>query len=299
MTIRLTAVLTAALTLAACGGGGGSSNGGMDGGVQSLESDPRMVRLEKIVASTDALLASTAYGEYAITAQGVTVSDTVRERMSCTDALCVGDDGTELSFGEIVYTDDDIETTSATIGSRAGFDTAAIRASFDFDNSLEDVTVTAFPDIALWGLWGEYGVASVMLVSGPISGTIEGTSFEGDLGMAVAMAGGDSSGMNPAGMGGATWTGAAEAVRLGDFTRRQGTASVTIADLSRPSVAVAVDVPGFSRDWSGIPLTNGRYESGRQGSDYVAGDFHGPAHDETYGVFDTGAYVGAFGAKRQ
>lgn len=299
MSTRLIAAVAAALALTACGGGGGGSNGGMAGGVQSLESDPRMVRLDRIVASTDALLASTSYGEYAITAQGVTVSETVRERMSCTGALCVGDDGSELSFGEIIYTDDDIEITSATIDSRAGLDAAAIRADFDFDDSFEGVTVTSFPDIALWGLWGEYGVASGMLVSGPISGTIEGTRFRGDVSMAVAMAGGDSAGTNPTGMGGATWAGAAEAVRLGDFTRRQGTASVTIPDLSRPSVTVAVDVPGFFRDWSGIPLANGRYESGRQGSDYVAGDFHGPAHEETYGVFDTGAYIGAFGAKRQ
>ena len=295
MTIKPIMVLATGLALAACGGG---SDGGVAGAVQNLENDPRIVRLDKIAASTEALLASTSYGEYSITAQGVTVSETVRERMSCTGALCVGDDGSELSFGEIIYTDDDIEITSATIGSRAGFDTAAIRADFDFDESFEGVTVTAFPDIALWGLWGEYGVASVMLVSGPISGTIEGTSFQGDVSMAVAIAGGDSVGTNPAGMGGATWIGTAEAVRLADFTRQEGTASVTIADLSRPSVAVAIDVPGFTRDWSGIPLANGRYESGRQGSDYVAGDFHGPAQEETYGVFDTGTYVGAFGAKR-
>ena len=295
MTIKPIMVLATGLALAACGGG---SDGSVAGAVQNLENDPRIVRLDKIAASTEALLASTSYGEYSITAQGVTVSETVRERMSCTGALCVGDDGSELSFGEIIYTDDDIEFTSATIGSRAGFDTAAIRADFDFDDSFEGVAVAAFPDIALWGLWGEYGVASVMLMSGPISGTIEGTSFQGDVRMAVAIAGGYSVGTNPAGMGGATWIGTAEAVRLGDFTRREGTASVTIADLSRPSVAVAIDVPGFTRDWSDIPLANGRYESGRQGSDYVAGNFHGPAQEETYGVFDTGTYVGAFGAKR-
>ena len=31
----------------------------------------------------------------------------------------------------------------------------------------------------------------------------------------------------------------------------------------------------------------------------MAGNFHGSAHEEAYGVFDTGAYVGAFGAMRQ
>ena len=28
------------------------------------------------------------------------------------------------------------------------------------------------------------------------------------------------------------------------------------------------------------------------------GNFYGPAHSEAYGVFDTGDYTGAFGAKR-
>lgn len=154
MSTRRIAAVAAALALTACGGGGGGSGGGMAGGVQSLESDPRIVRLQKIAASTDALLASTAYGEYSITAQGVTVSETVRERMSCTGALCVGDDGTELSFGEIIYTDDDIEITSAAIGSRAGFDTAAIRADFDLEDPRRGRHRHGFPRHSSLGLVG-------------------------------------------------------------------------------------------------------------------------------------------------
>ena len=37
---------------------------------------------------------------------------------------------------------------------------------------------------------------------------------------------------------------------------------------------------------------------GSAGRDYPEGNFHGQDHEETYGVFDTGAYIGAFGAKR-
>ena len=48
-----------------------------------------------------------------------------------------------------------------------------------------------------------------------------------------------------------------------------------------------------------MPLVDGAFTSGDvDTSDYLAGNFHGPDHEETYGVFDTGNYVGAFGARR-
>ncbi len=48
-----------------------------------------------------------------------------------------------------------------------------------------------------------------------------------------------------------------------------------------------------------MPLVAGGFTSGDvDTSDYLAGNFHGPDHEETYGVFDTGNYVGAFGARR-
>lgn len=85
------------------------------------------------------------------------------------------------------------------------------------------------------------------------------------------------------------------------FARLAGTATVTIADLSRPRVGVAIDVPGHdigAPGWADMPLLDGRFSTGTAGTDYLAGDFHGPAHQEAWGVFDTGAYVGAFGATR-
>ena len=119
--------------------------------------------------------------------------------------------------------------------------------------------------------------------------------------VASAFAAGEATGTNPTGMGSATWSGIAEAASTSTFQRREGIATVTIAELSRPRVGVEINVPGFAIDsstWTGIPLTNGHYASGTVGSDYLEGHFHGPSHEETYGVFDTGAYVGAFGAKR-
>ena len=44
---------------------------------------------------------------------------------------------------------------------------------------------------------------------------------------------------------------------------------------------------------------DGGFRAGAAGTDYLEGRFHGPGHEEAWGVFDTDAYVGAFGAKRQ
>ena len=48
-----------------------------------------------------------------------------------------------------------------------------------------------------------------------------------------------------------------------------------------------------------MPFVGGRFATGAAGTDYIAGDFHGPDHEEVWGVLDTGAYVGAFGARRE
>ena len=41
-----------------------------------------------------------------------------------------------------------------------------------------------------------------------------------------------------------------------------------------------------------------RLASGTLGSDWLAGDFHGPNHDEIWGIPDTTDYIGAFGTRR-
>ena len=105
-----------------------------------------------------------------------------------------------------------------------------------------------------------------------------------------------------AGFGGAAWHGISEAVSTLHLERRHGTATISIADLSRPRVAVDIDIAGYqigSSSWNSIPVYQGRYSTGRYGYDLLVGDFYGPGHQETYGTFDTGTYVGSFGALRE
>ena len=156
------------------------------------------------------------------------------------------------------------------------------------------------PSYDTYGVWGLYGALHLQVVDGPMAGEVQGVPFTGDLSYAVAFVLGNATGSNPPGTGSATWRGVAEAVSTSTFQWGQGTATLTIADLSRPRVGVDIEIPGFaigSPRWSDIPLTDGRFAIGTAGTDRLEGDFHGPAHYEAYGVFDTDAYVGGFGAK--
>ena len=187
------------------------------------------------------------------------------------------------------------------LGSQGGFDTQTASVDTDLSRLFTETTLTENPSLHHYGVWGEYGYVNLQFAEGPMSGQIRDVPFTGDLGFATVYVMGDATGTNPEGMGSATWSGAAEAVSTSTFQRRQGTATLTIADLSRPRVGVEVDIAGFaigSSRWSDIPLTTGRFATGSVGSDYLEGNFHGPNHEEAYGVFDTGAHMGGFGAKR-
>jgi len=86
--------------------------------------------------------------------------------------------------------------------------------------------------------------------------------------------------------------------------RREGTATLTIADLSstEPAVSVAIDIDGSPIDkpgWTDLSLAGGHFQYGTAEADYLEGNFHGAEHSEAYGVFDTDTFTGAFGAKRQ
>ena len=134
-----------------------------------------------------------------------------------------------------------------------------------------------------------------------VSGRYQGIPVTGDVRIVIPYVAGDAAEINSAGLGSATWTGVAEVASTRNFQRRQGHATLTIAELSRPRVGIEVDIAGYaigSPGWSDIPLANGGFATGNVGSDYLEGNFRGSDHGEAYGVFDTGAYVGAFGAKR-
>ena len=295
-----TAVL-GVLFLSACGGGGGSGSGLSDEELDRVRSDPRVVRLGGILERADTLLLPSVRLNYSLSAQGQTLSDRLVERFSCSGARCVGQDGTVVTVADLLDPDTDIDLTEVTLGSRSGFDTVTTAAKFDTSSSVQGVTVTDFPSASSYGFWGTYGFAAVEIGDGGLAGRSQGVSFTGNMSWAGAYVVGDAAGTNPGGIGSATWRGIAEAASTRTFQRRQGTATVTIADLSRPRVGVDIDITGFpigSPAWSDMRLARGHFATGSVGTDRLEGNFHGPDHSETYGTFDTGAYVGAFGAKR-
>lgn len=105
---------------------------------------------------------------------------------------------------------------------------------------------------------------------------------------------------NPTGTGSATWRGIAEAARIADFEPLMGRAELRIADLTRPRVDADLDLDdGAALEWRDMQLANGGFYKGTAGADRIEGRFHGSGHEEAWGTFDTGAYVGAFGAKRE
>ena len=192
--------------------------------------------------------------------------------------------------------------SDGTLGSRDGFDSFATRVGFELTERIPGTTVTAGTSMLSWGFWGVHGFAALEIGKGPLTGTVDGTAMAGEFSLARAYAVGGVSGSNPKGLGSAVWRGIAEASPTGAFERLTGTATVRIADLSRPRVGVTIDVPGHdigAPGWADMPLADGGFSTGTAGSDWLAGNLHGPGHEEAWGVFDTSGYIGAFGARRE
>ena len=315
--MAIAAAVAAAVALGACSGGGSSGAPGASGGgetrdpvtelgeeeLAALRSDPRVVRLDGILAGADALLFSSLRSRYTLSGGGEELHGATAEAMACSGARCTGDDGTTVTVGSLRSAPAfDVSRQAGTPGARGGFDSLTLQSGFMVTESVAGVTVTADPSIRSYGFWGEHGFAALEIGSGRLSGEVDGTAFTGDFTLARAYAAGDVSGTNPTGTGSATWRGIAEASPVGEYGRFEGTATVTIADLSRPRVGVAIAVPGHDIDeagWADMALTDGSFSSGTAGADRLAGNFHGPGHEEAWGVFDTADYLGAFGAKRQ
>ena len=150
-------------------------------------------------------------------------------------------------------------------------------------------------------MWGQHGMAGLVIADGPFSGRTASIPFNGDMDAAIPFAFGDVSGTNPGGSGRATWSGIAEVVAVRTFRRQEGIATLTIADLAQPAVSVGIEVDGNpigNSAWADLPLSSGGFTFGSPGDDYVEGNFHGANHSEAYGVFDTDNFTGAFGAKQ-
>ena len=308
--LRLAAFAVAALALAACNGGGGSSPAPTDPpGPTEPPPDPTgpddgagVARVGDILARADALLFSNHHMRWSLSGGGATLSDTVPETMECAGVRCVAGDGTVVTIADLATpaTVDPVES-EGTLGRRDGFDTFATRVGFELTERVPGVTATADPSLLSYGFWGMHGFAALEVGAGPLTGEVDGTAFTGDFSLARAYAVGAVSGSNPVGQGGAVWRGIAEASPTGAFVRLTGTATVRIADLSRPRVGVAIEVPGHdigAPGWANMPLVNGSFATGTAGSDRLAGNLHGPRHEEAWGVFDTDGYIGAFGARR-
>ena len=304
-TMRMAAVAAAALALAGCGGGGGESGSTTPGGGGvEMPVDPTVVAFEALVDRTDTLLFSAVHSRWSGTVAGETVEVASAEPMTCTGASCTDADGMAIAAGEtaVVAAVEGRGPGDATPGSQDGFDTVTATDRFQVVETLAGITVTASAAATLHGYWGEHGFAALTLGTGRLSGEAEGAPFTGQFGIASAYAAGDASGTNPGGVGSATWRGLAEAARKDTLERHRGTATVTIADLARPRVGVSIDVPGHAigaPGWADMALDGGRFASGSAGTDWLSGSFHGPGHEEAWGVFDTTAHVGSFGARRQ
>ena len=297
------------LVLAGCGDGGGGNVAMPDTDRNPLRTvkgdDPRVMRAYEILERADTIVVPGLHLSGTATAQGSRESFVVFEPATCSSTQCVTPDGEPVPLDGLP--DASGLELEVKVGSRGGFDVGETSATL----GLADVGVPLpMPDLDLiradadstaYGLWGDYGWAGVVVMTGSMAGSVEGEPFSISLQGAMAVAAGRVSGTNPAGLGRATWEGVAEAVDTSTFERRQGTATVTVPELLEPLVGVDINVPGYaigSPDWAAMSLYDGRFVSGVRGATYLEGNFHGPDHSEAYGVFDTGDYTGAFGAKR-
>ena len=288
-----------ALALVACGGGGVKPLSQSE--LDEIEAKPEVVRLRGIAQRADTLLVPRIVASYALRAQGESITDRVSESMRCAGSRCIGSEGTVVSISDLFTPDTEASLTSANFSARDGFDMVTTTTAFALDDGLPGLTITRFPEVTEYGVWGEHGYAAVGLMDGSFRGRIEEVSFSGDIRLAISMAYGDATGTNPTSVGSATWQGIAEGVSSRFFDRRTGTATISIPDLSNPRVNAAIELGGREiGSWTNISLSRGRYEAGIAGSgNHLVGDFHGPNHEETYGVFDAGNYIGAYGAKRR
>jgi len=258
--------------------------------------------------------------------QGETLRDYLNT--SCSGGRCIVDNTlvnintewdqrTVINAQNLLAPSVDIDPSQVTLGSPGDFDTARTPGVFDISGSVPDpcgsdncdVSAAVVPAATGYALWGSYGYAAVEVANGFWSGQVKlsmlgraigGVPFEGELSYAWAYTLGRATGTNPA-SGRATWRGTAEAASTRTSERHRGTALVTVPDVSNPQVSVEIHVEGHaigSEGWDGIPLADGHFVIGNAGSDNLEGNFHGPDHSETYGIFDTEAHTGAFGAKR-
>ena len=275
-----------------------------------LVSDERGQRLQTIVEDSDTLLIPSLRVEYSFSVADEPASeDTQAPAAACTGVSCTIGTGTDTTImvQHILDLSAGVGPGEATLGQSGGFDTLESAGRLRLGETLlgEDFSVLA-PSVTNYGLWGQYGFAGVSIGTGTLEGTFQLEELPAKVpisgNVAMAFAAGDTNGLNPGGVGEAIWEGIAEAVSTRTFQRRTGTARVLISNLSDPMANVYIRLDetlvGPTDGWTNMPVTDGGFSSGTAGTDLLQGNFHGPVHEEAYGVFDTDAYTGAFGAMR-
>ena len=306
-TIARFAALAGLLLLAGCGASGADTVSAED--VERVRSDPRIDAVRGIVERADTLLVPAVHLELTATVEGREERERLAFPGACEATACVlggdaGDDGEgTITLADLIAGDlaipADVDLTRLELGGRDGFDTLVVEGRSAISEKLGDDTIAATASATSWGAWGEHGYAAVEIVDA----SVEGGPLSGGMRSATAYVFGDRNPTNPEGRGSATWRGPAEAASTRTFARHEGTATLTIPDLAQPRIGAAIEVAGKdigAPGWKDMPLAQGSFTSGTAGrDDYLEGNFHGPDHEEAYGVFDTGAYVGAFAAKRR
>ena len=304
-TMRFVA-LAGALVLAGCLGGGGDGADTLSPeDVERVRSDPRIGTMRSIFERADTLLIPGVHLEFSATVGGRGSRERLEFAGDCTGTDCSlgGEDGTgTIALADLITEDvvipTDIALTRLELGKRDGFDTLVVEGRDRISQKLSDETITAAGSTTSWGVWGKDGYAGVEV----IAGSLEGGTFSSGMSGALAYVFGDRNPTNPEGVGSATWQGPVEAASTRTFARSEGKATLTIPDLAQPRIGAAIEVAGndiSAPGWKDMPLAQGSFTAGTAGRDYLAGNFHGPQHEEAYGVFDTGAYVGAFAARRR
>ena len=249
-----------------------------------------------VVPPSAALLVSRLHFNYTLVGGSLEIEDADEVMLSCADS------GAPTGCGT-----DDLREFSGRdgTGTRDGFGTVTdmhldSEIAGTFSGASTSVSDTVF---TRYGFWGVYGYAATEIGTGRLSVTSEGVQYSGPYRSAHAWTGGVESGTNPAGAGSAVWRGIAEATRVRDFQHLPGSAELRIDNLSRPRIDADIELDdggaGVALRWTGMAPAGGEFGKGTAGTDRIDGRFHGPGHEEAWGVFDTGAYVGAFGAKRE
>ena len=297
--VKAAAALAIAALLTACSGGGSGGTKLSQDDLNRIRQDPRVMKLDGIGKISNSLMMS---GIHAI---NIKTNDRIVENFSCSGAVCSSDLGSIITLNELInQTLDDISVSEVTLGSRDTFNTSVTKLSTFNKVFRADISGTEYT------LWGDYGYAG-----------LAAAYYEFDSGANVraqfAAAIGRATNTNPTGPGSATWRGIVDALPIQysantaatEPQRQQGSITLTIKDLSQQyaTIGASIVLDGGYGDislpsWASMQLTNGHFYA--VGGPVVGstrsmeGRFYGPNHEEAYGVFDNGNWLGSFGVKR-